>query len=166
MERSLDREGTAAPFKSTQVCDKDACLVRKCFLQYFRSAIFCPCSKAQVSRCTTDDWVIPCISLVCSAEGLPSGQASFDFDFDLIVVTMLGNQNRRQSTSQKKMQPGSKLKLCIGAYKHPDVTVFGTGTAISLYFVFQRFGAPPVAIPNIWCGVLSLRFACRKGCPL
>ena len=35
MERSLDRDGTAALFNSTQVCDKDACLVRKCFLQYF-----------------------------------------------------------------------------------------------------------------------------------
>ena len=57
----------------------------------FRSVIFCPCSKAQVSRCTTDDWVIPCISLVCSAEGLPSGQASFDFDFDLIMVTTRGD---------------------------------------------------------------------------
>ena len=27
--------GNGALFKSTQVCDKDACLVRKCFLQYF-----------------------------------------------------------------------------------------------------------------------------------
>ena len=35
MERSLDKEGTAVLFKSTQACDKDACLVRKCFPQYF-----------------------------------------------------------------------------------------------------------------------------------
>ena len=33
MERSLDKEGTAVLFKSTQACDKDACLVRKCFPQ-------------------------------------------------------------------------------------------------------------------------------------
>ena len=35
MGRSLDKEGTAVPFKSTQACDKDASLVLKCFLQYF-----------------------------------------------------------------------------------------------------------------------------------
>ena len=35
MERSLDKEGTAVLFKTTQACDKDACLVRKCFPQYF-----------------------------------------------------------------------------------------------------------------------------------
>ena len=35
MERSLDKQGTAVLFKSTQASDKDACLVRKCFPQYF-----------------------------------------------------------------------------------------------------------------------------------
>ena len=35
MEASLEGEGTTAPFKSTQACDKDTCLVRLCFLQYF-----------------------------------------------------------------------------------------------------------------------------------
>ena len=33
--RSLDKEGTAALFKSMQEWDKDACLVPKCILQYF-----------------------------------------------------------------------------------------------------------------------------------
>ena len=35
IERTLDNEETDALFKSTQACDKDACLVRKCFPQYF-----------------------------------------------------------------------------------------------------------------------------------
>lgn len=48
------------------------------------------------------------------------------------------------------MQPGSGLKLYIGACEilYPDVTVVGTA------LVFQRFGAPPVDIPKIWCGTL------------
>ena len=33
--RSLEKEGTAVPFKSTQACEKDACLVRKCCPQCF-----------------------------------------------------------------------------------------------------------------------------------
>ena len=35
MGRSLDKEGTAVLFKTLQACDKDACLARNCFLQYF-----------------------------------------------------------------------------------------------------------------------------------
>ena len=61
---------------------------------------------------------------------------------------MLRNRNTRQSTGQKKMQPGSGLKLCIGASEilYPDVTI--VGTAISFFNVSvrhrltsQKFGA-------------------------
>ena len=34
-DRSLEKEGAAALFKSTQACDQDACLVRKYLLQSF-----------------------------------------------------------------------------------------------------------------------------------
>ena len=48
---------------------------------------------------------------------------------------MLGNRNTRQSTGQKKMQPGSGLKLYIGACEilYPDVTVVGTALVFSTF---------------------------------
>ena len=39
MERSLDREGAATLFNSTQVCDKDACLSPKKFISVLHWAI-------------------------------------------------------------------------------------------------------------------------------
>ena len=50
VERSPDTDGTAALFKSMQARDKDACLVRCCFVRYFIFPLIGQCQRGEHGR--------------------------------------------------------------------------------------------------------------------